>query len=363
MKIIVCLMICFITFLSWGEPKTKLTTLFSFDGTNGSWPFSGLILGKDGFFYGTTSSGGIGLNQAPDHGNGTIYKMSSDGKLTTIFFFDGTNGAYLPAGLIQGSDGNFYGTTFRGGKNNRGTIFRISPSGGFTSLFSFDGLSGYNPNASLLQAKNGDFLGSCVRGGLYGQGTIFRISSKGDFKLIHSFGDRHASNPDGGGPLNLVQMRDGSVFGITVGDTIFKVTPDREFKTVFIFQGTNGAVPNYFIKGIDENMYGSTVFGGKNNAGVIFKITPTGDFTLLLNAKIGETEKPASLFQDGAGNIYFLANTGSKLIQMTSDLKLSTIYEGDTPLIGSIIMDENGDYYGTSGISGAYKRGAIIKLH
>jgi len=154
----------------------KLTTngtfnsLYSFTGgSDGGNPYAGLVQGRDGNFYGTTFYGGSNGN------NGTVFEFSSSGALTTLLSFDGTNGANPQGGLLQASDGNFYGTTFSGGDSGYGTIFRLATNGVLTTLISFDGTNGAAPEAGLMQSADGNFYGTTTHGGTNGFGTVFRL--------------------------------------------------------------------------------------------------------------------------------------------------------------------------------------------
>jgi len=141
----------------------------------------GLVQATNGDFYGTTSRGG-----AED--GGTVFKITLSGTLTTLYSFcsksacaDGWNPI---AGLVQATDGDFYGTTTRGGANNGGTVFKITPSGALTTIYSFCSQStpdqcadGAYPEAGLIQATNGDFYGTTWGGGSNGNyGTVFSLS-------------------------------------------------------------------------------------------------------------------------------------------------------------------------------------------
>ncbi len=156
-------------------PKGTLTTLYSFSGlTDGQQPFAGLVQAADGNLYGTTSHAGA-------YGFGTIFKITPGGALTTLQSFDGTDGAYPYAGLIQATDGNLYGTTFDGGAYGFGTIFKITPGGALTTLYSFCSqwpcTDGRYPYAGLLQATDGSFYGTTWWGGTTCcDGTVFSIS-------------------------------------------------------------------------------------------------------------------------------------------------------------------------------------------
>src|SRR5579863_8241291 len=159
-------------------PKGKFTVVHQFNNTDGAYPFGGLILGTDGNFYGQTDLGGASAYGA----YGTVYKMTPSGKVTTLHSFEETDGDNPVSNLVQGTDGNFYGTASYGGKYpNFGTVFKITPSGKFTTLQNFDSTDGSYPYAGLIQATNGRFYGATFAGGSstacpYGCGTVFSLS-------------------------------------------------------------------------------------------------------------------------------------------------------------------------------------------
>ena len=157
-----------------------LTSLFSFNGTNGAGPLSTLALGPDGALYGTTAGGGVGFDGTPGSGNGTVFKVFPNGQLSTLHVFAGfpDDGDY-PAfnGLAPGSDGNIYGTTFYGGEYGNGTVFRISPDGSCTNIYSFDdSTNGILPYGCLVQGNDGNFYGTTAFGGTNDYGTVFRLT-------------------------------------------------------------------------------------------------------------------------------------------------------------------------------------------
>jgi uncharacterized repeat protein (TIGR03803 family) len=155
--------------------------LHNFVSREGEAPYAGLIQGANGNLYGTTTGGGA-LN------NGTVFTVTLDGALTTLHSFDGTDGAEPVAGLVQGTSGDFYGTTAFGGANNAcnnqdagcGTVFKMTPSGKLTTLYSFcsqtNCTDGGGPLAALVQATNGKFYGTTEGGGANRTGTVFSLS-------------------------------------------------------------------------------------------------------------------------------------------------------------------------------------------
>ncbi len=155
-------------------PGGTLTTLHSFTGNDGAYPSAGLVQGIDGNLYGTTAQGGN--LEACSNGCGTIFKITPGGTLTTLHSFDGSDGSASIAALWQASDGDFYGTTSQGGANNHGAIFKMTPGGTLTTLHSLTGRDGDAPFAGLVQASDGNFYGTTGLGGAYGYGTAFRLS-------------------------------------------------------------------------------------------------------------------------------------------------------------------------------------------
>jgi uncharacterized repeat protein (TIGR03803 family) len=172
-------------------PAGTLTDLYNFcsqsDCTDGDSPTGGIIQGTNGMFYGITNVGGT-------NGDGTLFKMTSSGKLTTLYNFCSkngcTDGSRPFAGLIQATNGNLYGTTSLGGTNgNYGTVFKITPGGKLTTLYSFCAQSGCtdgaNPEGKLVQSTDGNFYGTTFAGGANGDyGTLFEMHT--DWQADHS---------------------------------------------------------------------------------------------------------------------------------------------------------------------------------
>jgi uncharacterized repeat protein (TIGR03803 family) len=284
-------------------PDGKLTTLHSFDEADGEFPYAGLIQATDGNFYGTTSQGGANCAY---NGCGTIFSITPSGSLTTLYSFCSQphcpDGAFPYVGLVQGTDGNFYGTMpFDGANGNYGTVFKIIPTGALTTLHSFDGTDGYQLAASLIQATDGSFYGTAGQGGAFGFGTLFHITASGLLTplTLHSFDEADGKEPSAA----VVQGTDGNIYGTTYEcgayceghydeygcGTVFSITPSGKLTTLYNFcpQDTDncadGRGPNGIVQATDGNFYGTTYRGGADNAGTIFKITPSGALTTLYN--------------------------------------------------------------------------------
>jgi uncharacterized repeat protein (TIGR03803 family) len=144
-------------------------------GSDGASPYAALIQGTDGYLYGTTANGGAS-------GYGTIFKISTGGTHTTLHNLVSSDGTHPYANLIQRADGLFYGTTSSGGASGYGTIFKIDTNGStLTPLHSLDNNDGANPLTGLIQGLDGNLYGTASAGGAAGGGVLFRIALGGCF--------------------------------------------------------------------------------------------------------------------------------------------------------------------------------------
>jgi uncharacterized repeat protein (TIGR03803 family) len=271
-------------------PEGKLTTLYQFcsqpNCSDGEIPYAALAEGRDGNFYGTTNAGGA-------NGKGTIFEVTPQGDLTTLYSFcsqancaDG--GSPLLNGLVLGRDGNFYGTTPVGGTHGLGTVFEITPQGQLTTLYSFcsqaNCTDGATPYGALVEGRNGNFYGTTYAGGVNTTGvagTIFEITSRGELKTLHRF----CSEPncaDGGGPFSeLLLARNGNFYGTLsasgpgngFGGLVFELTPRGKLTTIYSFCSQPACVDGRapiagLAEGRDGKLYGSTFGGGLYSGGV-----------------------------------------------------------------------------------------------
>jgi len=280
------------------QTSAVFTSLYSFTGTNdGAIPRAALVQGRDGNFYGTTINGGI-ANYNPNGGTGgygTVFRISTSGVLTNLYFFTGTNdGANPYAPLVHGSDGNFYGTTVAGGTNGLGTVFKISTNGALTNLYSFtDGADGAYPRVGLVQGSDGYFYGTTDgHGPFFYLSAVFKISTNGSLTPLYAFSPPWVEHPS-----RLVQGNDGNFYGTTeIGGntnlngglgygTVFTVTTNGTLTSLYSFSGTNdGSTPDAgLVQGSDGNFYGTTAFGGTNNAGTVFRLTIQPQLTMTVS--------------------------------------------------------------------------------
>jgi uncharacterized repeat protein (TIGR03803 family) len=395
------------------SPAQTLTTLYSFNNTDGSLPYAGLVQGTDGNFYGTTQVGGDPSCNG-GYGCGTVFKITSGGTLTTLYTFcaktNCTDGSRPQAGLVQGTDGNFYGSIQEGGANPTGcggygcgTVFKITAGGTLTTIYSFcsqtNCTDGYAPQAGLVQATDGNFYGTTVEGGDpscndgYGCGTVFKITPGGTLTTLHSFDGTDGENLYAG----LVQGTDGNFYGTTTYGgaygywygTVFKITPAGVLATLHSFDGNDGEVPYAgVVQATDGNFYGTTYSGGAyRDYGTVFKITPAGALKRLYSF-CSQTGCPdgywpdALLVQATDGNLYGTTLGGGAnptgcggngcgtVFKITPGGTLTTLYsfcaqtgctDGAGPLAG-LAQATDGSFYGTTRGGGTHGWGTVFSL-
>ena len=235
-------------------PSGTLTTLYNFcsqsNCTDGFFPDAALIQASDGNFYGTTSQGGV-------DGYGTVFKipLSPGDTLTTIHSIvcssESCPEGYAPeTALVQATDGTFYGTTLYSAYTTQGSVFQVTPSGTFTGLYTFCHTSGCPdgaiPNAALVQGTDGNLYGTTEKGGAYAQGTVFQITPSGTLTTLYSF-CATSGCPDGASPYAaLVQGRGGVFYGTTYSGgaynkgSVFQITSSGALTTLYSFCATSG---------------------------------------------------------------------------------------------------------------------------
>jgi uncharacterized repeat protein (TIGR03803 family) len=383
-----CALFLFMAAMAVTLPAQTFKSIASFDNTDAALPWATLVQGSDGNFYGTTQNGG---NTACNLGCGTIFRITPSGKLTS-YSFDGTNGSQPYAGLVQAADGDFYGVTTSGGVSGLGTVFKFTPTGGLTTLYSFAAATGYAPLGGLTLASDGDFYGTASSGGPNtgqcspGCGTIFKITSKGKYTTIHNFN----GIPDGGAPLaTMVQAPDGTFYGTAsaLGNagsygTVFTITPKGKYTVVHQFNNTDGAYPfGGLIFGTDGNLYGQTDLGGASDYGAfgtVYKMTPKGKVTTLHSFEQTDGDNPISnLVQGTDGNLYGTAAYGGKypnygtLFKITTTGKFKTLHNFDSKdgsyLYAGLVQGTNGKFYGATYAGGSstacpYGCGTVFSL-
>lgn len=330
-----------------GGPQLRDSVLYSFaGGSDGSQPFVCVVQGTDGNFYGTTYYGGVGGAPAPGipAGQGTLFKVTPSGQKTTLHTFQGgtTDGANPYAPLLEWQ-GNFYGTTNVGGTAGAGTVFSITPQGQETVLYSFTGGSSLSQDGfgpyGLVLASDGNFYGTTNAGGVAGNGIVFRITPAGAETPLYSF---QGGTNDGASPLAA------------------------------LVQGTDGL------------LYGTTTSGGSAGGGTLFSISLTGEETLLHSFGANPTALDgilpySNLIQASDGNLYgttyqggtYNVGTVFKFDPRTRTESVLYSFSGGGGLPGSgdgaypfggVIEATDGNLYGAANNGGAYNVGTVYRL-
>jgi uncharacterized repeat protein (TIGR03803 family) len=365
-----------------GGSSSPLTILYAFGSrpTDALGPGGSLLQASDGNLYGVTFGGGInGTPYDPGFyftGNGTVFKITPEGEETVLHEFanapaDG-NG---PQVLIQGNDGNFYGTTWTGGANGHGIVFRLTLAGVETILYTFGALSDGKsyPAGGLVRADDGTLYGNVTDGttGPDASGAIFKLTPDGMFSLLYDF----QAGEDGSVPSgNLLLGSDGNIYGITISGggprncgTVFKLTPAGVETVLHSFLG--GAADGTFnqsfsapypqsswlIQGSDGNLYGTTPLGGAGNMGTVFKLTPAGVETVIWSG-------PSSgVVQGNDGNLY---GTDTGIFQLTTAGAYTTVYllpQSYDPST-ALVQASDGSFYGASYYGGVNSGGLVFKF-
>jgi len=344
-------------------PAGKVTTLYSFCSkakcADGNSPEAGLLLATNGNFYGTTKFGGVGpcvIGTAT--GCGTIFEITTEGKLTTLYTFckeggECSDGAEPEAPLIEGTNGNFYGTTFYGGNSNSaGTVFRITPAGKLTTIYSFCSKTGANcpdgayPTAGVVQGTDGNlYVTTSGGGGLESGAKEDSTECGGVLDVLKAKENFHEAfdlwlfceAEDGEGPEDSpVQAQasapepsvssssngTGNFYGTASGGganlsgTVFEITPSGKFILVYSFcsnaKCADGAYPNAISEGTDGNFYGTTAGGNGNSAcpslngcGTVFEITPGGTLTTLHSFEKSDGQDPVSTLVQATNGVFY----------------------------------------------------------
>lgn len=240
-------------------------------------PGDGLMAAKDGFLYGTTVTGGT-------FNRGSVFKISSTGSYTTVHNFgNGSTAGSAPQGaLVQTPDGTLYGTTADGGVDDKGVIYSISPQGKVSYPYAFrpSAFGSVDPAGALLLARDGNLYGLAKQGGSEGRGTVYKMSPGGTPVTVYSFGSQQ-----GDGCLHptehLIQAADGNLYGVcgywngrpNVG-ALFRVSTKGDYAILHLFgsSATDGGLPRGApLEGLDGNLYGTTLGGGDNKTGSLFR--------------------------------------------------------------------------------------------
>lgn len=319
----------------------KETILHSFLGGEGLGPVGGLIRDAAGNFYGTTVDGGMPEGGGCAHGCGTVFKRDSSGNQTILYAFTGTTDGGGPnATLLRDPAGNFYGTTDNGGVPSCyvsfgcGVIFKLDAANHETVLYRFTDFTDGKDPVGLVADASGNLYGTTYDGGTYGAGVVFKLAPSGTLTNLYSFtGGADSDNPNG----RLITDKAGNIYGTTNGGllgshsvgNVFKLDPAGNFTALYTFTGgADGSYPNSVIMDASGNLYAVAYAGGTGtgcyygSCGLVFKLDPSGNRTILHSFSGTDGQLPNSLTIDSAGNLYGTTLGGGKVT------KRCTYYKG-----------------------------------
>jgi len=357
--------------------------LHSFSGPDGGGPNS-LVLASDGFSYGSTANGGPPVSGLPD-GAGVLFRIDPAGNFATLHTFNATDG-YNPAGLVQASDGSFYGTTVSGGQpsgGGAGTLFRIDAAGNLTTLYAFLGgfacCDGAAPDGPPIQATDGKFYGVTFAGGMFrdidhqgGFGTIYSFDpATSGLTIIHSFNLADGKGFFPNGPL--VQGTDGLLYGTTLGGgVVFRVDTAGNY-TLLRSVTDSGELLAGLIQATDGFFYSTT----DGPPGTVFRVDAVGNYSLinrfdgadgyglnqpLLQASDGffyGTAPEGGLLDFQAGDLFRLDSTGN--LSVLHSFTQTDATGGIIPL-SRLVQGADGALYGTTAVGGVGGHGTIFRL-
>jgi len=359
---------------------------------DGDYPENSLLLASDGALYGVTYAGGT-------NGNGTVFKVNPDGTgFTNLYLFQASltspaDGWAPQCKLVEGLDGLLYGTTRNGGSGgNRGTVFKLNKDGSsYEVLRNFtSGADAQNPVDGVIQGSDGMLYGTANIGGADGRGAVFKISTNGAvYQVVRSFQN---STNDGQIPYGgVIEAADGFLYGTTTaGGTngghgvLFKLSRNGlQYEVLHHFGGDaqDGRQPYAsLLEGSDGDLYGTTLFGGTNGFGTIFKLHPDGSGYAVLRQFVGGADDGrgpfAELIEGADGALYGTTRFGGgvgtgvgAVFKMNKDGSgfsvlhgfSSTGSGGDTPY-GGLVQDAGGTFYGATRSGGSASVGTVFRL-
>jgi uncharacterized repeat protein (TIGR03803 family) len=307
-------------------------------------------------------------------------RLAQGQTLTVLHGFGGADGSSPEASLIRDTQGNLYGTTTGGGAHNYGTVFMLSPSGAERVIYNFTGgVDGGEPYSSLIRDAQGNLYGTTEVGGAYGIGTVFAVTRAGVETVLHSF-----TGPDGGYPIaGLIQDAQGNFYGTTDGGgannkgTVFKLTPSGTETVLYSFTGGADGWNPYsgLVQDANGTLYGTTVYGGANGDGTVYKVTLSGVETVLYNFNGGAcgSHPNGGVVLDAQGNLYGTTLIGSigwgAVFEIFPSSGICRVFhafnptggDGGSPYAG-LVQDSNGNLFGTTYIGGSNNWGTVFMV-
>jgi uncharacterized repeat protein (TIGR03803 family) len=355
------------------------TVLYNFAGApDGAHPFAGLVRDAAGNLYGTAYTGA-------SSGYGTVFKVDPKGTETVLYSFSGGNEGGSPVGgVVRDAEGNLYGTTQYGGAYENGAVFKVDKRGNETVLYSFQGGfgDGCNPYGGLVRDADGNLYGTTPTCGASSNGTIFKVANNGSEKLLHSFA---GGKKDGSDPLYTALTLDtkGNLYGVTAYGgsqdlgVVYKVSPSHKLTVLHSFAG--GTADGCYAHGtpaMDKhgNLYGTTSRCGSAADGIVWKVSPKGKETVLHNFAGGSSDGAQAIggvILDAQGNFYGNTDGGGPsddgtIFELSKKGTLTLLHTFDGSdggtPFGGVIRDAKGNLYGTTLEGGTAGDGVVWKL-
>ncbi len=313
-----------------------------------------------------------------------VAAFASAQTVTTLYNFaggsaSGANPWYVT--LVQGTNGNLYGTTYNGGTSNMGTVFSVSTTGTQTILYSFKGgTDGANPTGGLTLGTDGNFYGTTQQGGSGTQGVVFQLTQAGVLTILHSFNDNGLSI-DGTFPWGPpILANDGNFYGTTSGGgtkgagTVYQITSAGVYTPIYNFDVTNGFAPIAPpTQGTDGFLYIPTSEGGTSFCGTIVQLSLAGVLNNTYNfpCASGGSFPIGPLVQNANGNFYSTTQNGGThsagtIYQLTTGMAVTILHSfgatfGDGTYPGAgLLLATDGKYYGSTADGGGHGDGTLF---
>ncbi len=362
---------------TWNE-----VVLHSFTGADGQEPYAGVIRDSAGNIYGTTWSGGASSC-------GVVYRLDANGQETVLHSFTGgDDGCNLWAGVIGDLAGNLYGAADHDGASGVGLVYKLDSSGNETVLYTFvSGNTGCFPQGTLVRNSAGNLYGTTYYCGAGGGGVVYKVDSSGNETIVHAFTPQNVCDPqcgDGFNPNVGVIYSAGNFYGTTYYGGL-KTGPT--YGSVYVVDGSGRETVLYGFTGGDDgafplagvirdsagNLFGTTSGGGARGCGIVFKLTPGGQETVLHSFMGGADGcNPYAGVIDAAGNLYGTTYNGGAsdagvVYEVDNSGNDTVLYsftggaDGGNPRAG-VIADTAGNLYGTTTRGGPADDGVVFKL-
>ena len=358
------------------DPAGHETVLYSFDGAGES-PYGAVTLDAAGNVYGTTEYGGIG-NCNGGYPCGVVYKLDATGHQTVLHrFTGGTDGGTPAAGVIRDAFGNLYGTTLYGGPANLGAVFKLDATGQETVLDVFTGGdSGYSPQSGVIRDSAGSLYGAAYYGGTANTGVLYQMDATAHETVLYNFQGNSGIYPSG----NIVRDAAGNTYGTAIsangccGAEVYKVDATGHETVLASFDANDQLVPGV-VRDAAGNLY-VTVNGGAAGGGAVYKVPPSGPPTALYTFTGGDDGGSpfANVTVDAAGNLYGTTSQGGTagrgtVFKLSPSGEETVLYnftftagvDGGAPYAG-VTLDSAGNIYGTTGWGGTASAGTVFKL-